>query len=45
VVSDEVAARAGLDLSAHPKAEIAVRGRAEPVLIRVIADTSSLQLN
>lgn len=42
VVSEDVANRAGVDLSAFPQEEIAVRGRAEPVRIRIIADTMSL---
>jgi len=42
VVSEAAAARAGVDVSAFPREEIAVRNRAEPVAIRVIEDVAAL---
>jgi adenylate cyclase len=42
VVSEHVAARAGVDVSAFPRAEIEVRNRAEPVAIRTIEDVAAV---
>ena len=42
VVSETVAARAGIDVSAFPRHEIAVRNRAEPIAIRTIADVQAM---
>jgi adenylate cyclase len=42
VISEQVAARAGLDVAAFPRHEIAVRNRREPLAIRVIADVGAL---
>jgi adenylate cyclase len=42
VVSEDVARRAGLDLSAFPAHRIAVRNRTEPVAIRVITRVADL---
>ena len=42
VISEQVAERAGLDVSAFPRHEITVRNRREPLAIRVIADTRAL---
>ncbi len=44
VVSEEVAASAGVDLSGYPSHELEVRGRSEPVHVRVIADATGLPL-
>ncbi len=44
VVSEEVAISAGVDLSDYPSHELEVRGRSEPVHVRVIADASGLPL-
>lgn len=41
IVSEAVAARAGLDASRYPRHELAVRNRAEPVAIRVVDDVES----
>jgi adenylate cyclase len=43
VVSEDVASRAELDLSAYPKAEIEVRGRSRPITIRVIPSALDLE--
>jgi adenylate cyclase len=43
VVSEDVASRAELDLSAYPKAEIEVRGRTRPITIRVIPSALDLE--
>ena len=43
VVSDDVAARAGIDLTACPRHQIEVRGRSEPVAIRVVAQAAELE--
>ena len=43
VVSDDVAARAGVDLAAYPRHQIEVRGRSEPVAIRVVARAAELE--
>ena len=42
VLSDEVARRAGVDLSAFPGHELTVRGRSEPILVRVVVDARDL---
>jgi adenylate cyclase len=42
VVSEDVAVSANIDLSAYPSHDIAVRGRKEPVKVRVVADATSL---
>ena len=42
VISDAVAARAGLDVSAYPGPSLALRKRAQVLSIRVIADVESL---
>jgi len=44
VVSEEVAQKAGVDLSAFPSHEIAVRGRSETITARVIVHASDLAL-
>ena len=42
VVSDDVAERAGVDLSKFPAHQVEIRGRAEPVTVRAIADAATL---
>jgi adenylate cyclase len=42
VLSEAVAQRAGVDLSAFPRHEIMVRGREEKLVIRVVADAGTL---
>jgi len=42
VISEEVAERAGLDVSTLTRHEVTVRNRAEPVAIRVIGDVAAL---
>jgi adenylate cyclase len=42
VISEHVAARAALDVSGFPRHEIALRNRAEPVLVRVVERVESL---
>ena len=42
VISEQVAARAGVDARAFPRHEIAVRNRREPVAIRVVAAAADL---
>ena len=42
VVSEDVALRAGVDLSRYPSHDIEVRGRAEPVRVRVVVDALTL---
>jgi adenylate cyclase len=42
VISEQVAERAGLDVSTFPRHEITVRNRREPLAIRVIADVRAL---
>ena len=42
VISEQVAERAGVDVSAFPRHEITVRNRREPLAIRVIDDTRAL---
>ncbi len=44
VLSDEVARNAGVDLSAYPSHDLDVRGRTEPVRVRVVADATELPL-
>jgi adenylate cyclase len=44
VISEQVAARARVDVSAFPRHEITVRNRREPLAIRVIADAADLAL-
>jgi adenylate cyclase len=43
VVSEEVATRAGVDLSGFPSFEIEVRGRTQPMAIRVVASALELE--
>jgi adenylate cyclase len=43
VVSEPVARRAGLDVSAYPRHDAPIRHRAEPLAIRVIADVAGLR--
>ena len=42
VVSEELARRAGVDLSAHPLHELTVRGRTEPIAVRAIERAQDL---
>ena len=42
VISEQVAERAGVDVSGFPRHEITVRNRREPLAIRVIDDTRAL---
>jgi adenylate cyclase len=42
VISEDVATRAALDVSSFPRHEIALRNRAEPVLVRVVERVESL---
>ena len=42
IVSDEVHITAGLDADDLPKQEVVIRGRAEPMAVRVIADARAL---
>jgi adenylate cyclase len=42
VISEDVAARAGLDVSGHPREELTLRNRAAPLAIRVIGDARRL---
>ncbi|MGH6719212.1 MAG: adenylate/guanylate cyclase domain-containing protein [Alphaproteobacteria bacterium] len=42
VVSEDVARGAGIDLSSFPSREVAVRGRREPLTVRVVADVTKL---
>ncbi len=44
VVSEDVATRAGIDLGRWPSHEIEVRGRTEPVRVRVVVDATELPL-
>jgi adenylate cyclase len=44
IISEPVAERAGLDVSAFRREEITVRNRAEPIAIRIIEDVESLAL-
>ena len=43
IVSDEVASRAGVDLSSFPRYEIEIRGRVRPLSIRVIPNARELE--
>jgi adenylate cyclase len=45
VISEQVAARADLDISSFPRREITVRNRAEPLVIRVIDSVLELPLS
>ncbi|HJU15231.1 MAG TPA: hypothetical protein VJ770_02065, partial [Stellaceae bacterium] len=42
VLSEDTAARAGLDLSAFPRQEIAIRGRRERLAVRMLTKASEL---
>jgi adenylate cyclase len=42
IVSDDVAARAGVDLSAFPHHEVEIRGRRQPLAVRVIPKATDL---
>ncbi len=42
VISEQVAQRAGIDVSMFPRHEIAVRNRRQPLAIRVIDDARGL---
>jgi adenylate cyclase len=42
IISDEVRATAGLDPDVLPEQKVAIRGRAEPMTVRVVADTKAL---
>jgi adenylate cyclase len=42
IVSEEVLITAGLDADALPQQEVEIRGRAEPMLVRVVVDTKDL---
>lgn len=44
VVSDPVARHAGVDLEAFPLREIEVRGRAQPLAVRVVANALKLPI-
>ena len=44
VISEQVAERAGIDVSTFPRHETTVRNRREPLAIRVIADVAALDL-
>ena len=44
VISEEVASRAGVDVSAFARHEITVRNRREPLAIRVIPDVAELEV-
>ena len=44
VVSEDVATHASVDLSSYPSHDIAIRGRNEPVKVRVVADAAGLPL-
>ena len=43
VVSEDVAGRAGVDLSAFPAHQLSVRNRTEPVAVRVVAHVAELR--
>jgi adenylate cyclase len=42
IVSQEVCAMAGLETNDLPQQEVSIRGRAEPMLVRVVADAKEL---
>jgi adenylate cyclase len=42
VISEAVAARAGIDVSGYPREELTLRNRSTPLAIRVIADARRL---
>ncbi|MEE2981213.1 MAG: adenylate/guanylate cyclase domain-containing protein, partial [Pseudomonadota bacterium] len=44
IISEQVERRAGVDLSAYPSLQIEVRGRNEPLTIRVVPDATTLGL-
>jgi adenylate cyclase len=44
VISEDVALRAGVDVEEFPQHEITIRGRREPLAIRVIADARDLSI-
>jgi adenylate cyclase len=44
VISEDVALRAGVDVGQFPQHEITIRGRREPLAIRVIADARDLPI-
>jgi adenylate cyclase len=43
VVSEAVAAMAGVDLSAFPRHELSVRGRMEPLIVYAIVDATAVR--
>ena len=43
VISEAVAARAGIDVSGYPREELTLRNRSTPLAIRVIADARGLE--
>jgi adenylate cyclase len=45
IISDRVAERAGLDVSAFQREEITVRNRAEPIVVWIIKDVADLPLD
>ena len=44
VISEHVAQLAGLDVSPFPRHELTVRNRGEPIVIRVIKEVQSLEV-
>ena len=42
IVSEEVRLTAGLAADALPQQEVAIRGRAEPMIVRIVADARTL---
>jgi adenylate cyclase len=42
VVSEEVRTTAGLPADALPQQQIEIRGRAEPMIVRIVASTKTL---
>ena len=42
IVSDEVRTTAGLAADALPQQEVAIRGRAEPMIVRTVVETRGL---
>jgi len=45
VISEAVAARAGVDVSGYPRDELTLRNRSAPLAIRVVADARALAAN
>jgi adenylate cyclase len=45
VVSEDVARRAGVDLTTYPSHDIEIRGRSETVRVRVVAEAETLPLS